>query len=198
MTQGRLLVADDEAAIRESLGEVLREEGYEVTEAVDGSAAIAALEAQEFDLVISDLRMPGADGIEVLRRTRELAPQTLVILMTAHATVETAVEALRQGAQDYLLKPLIFEDVLRKMRRLLDYKQLAWEAQILRREVDSPLDFDNLIGKSRAMAEIATLIRKVAPTNSTVLITGESGVGKEVVARAIHHFSEQRDSSSSP
>ena len=193
MTQGRLLVADDEAAIRESLSEVLREEGYEVTEAVDGSSAIAALQAREFDLVIADLRMPGADGIEVLRRTREWAPQTLVILVTAYATLETAVEALRQGAHDYIIKPLIFEDVLGKVRRLLDYKQLAWEAQILRREVESRFDFENLIGKSRAMAEIATLIRKVAPTNSTVLVTGESGVGKEVVARAIHHFSEQRD-----
>jgi two-component system response regulator PilR (NtrC family) len=193
MTQGRLLVADDEAAIRESLSEVLREEGYEVTEAVDGSAAIAALQAREFDLVIADLRMPGADGIEVLRRTREWAPQTLVILVTAYATLETAVEALRQGAHDYIIKPLIFEDVLGKVRRLLDFKQLAWEAQILRREVESRFDFENLIGKSRAMAEIAMLIRKVAPTNSTVLVTGESGVGKEVVARAIHHFSEQRD-----
>jgi two-component system response regulator PilR (NtrC family) len=193
MTQGRLLVADDESAIRESLSEVLREEGYEVTEAVDGSAAIAALQTREFDLVIADLRMPGADGIEVLRRTREWAPQTLVILVTAYATLETAVEALRQGAHDYIIKPLIFEDVLGKVRRLLDYKQLAWEAQILRREVESRFDFENLIGKSRAMAEIAMLIRKVAPTNSTVLVTGESGVGKEVVARAIHHFSEQRD-----
>jgi len=193
MTQGRLLVADDEAAIRESLSEVLREEGYEVTEAVDGSSAIAALQAREFDLVIADLRMPGADGIEVLRRTRDWAPQTLVILVTAYATLETAVEALRQGAHDYIIKPLIFEDVLGKVRRLLDYKQLAWEAQVLRREVESRFDFENLIGKSRAMAEIATLIRKVAPTNSTVLVTGESGVGKEVVARAIHHFSEQRD-----
>ena len=193
MTQGRLLVADDEAAIRESLSEVLREEGYEVTEAVDGSAAIAALQAREFDLVIADLRMPGADGIEVLRRTREWAPQTLVILVTAYATLETAVEALRQGAHDYIITPLIFEDVLGKVRRLLDFKQLAWEAQILRREVESRFDFENLIGKSRAMAEIAMLIRKVAPTNSTVLVTGESGVGKEVVARAIHHFSEQRD-----
>jgi CheY-like chemotaxis protein len=107
MTQGRLLVADDEAAIRESLSEVLREEGYEVTEAPDGAAAIAAVQSREFDLVIADLRMPGADGIEVLRRTRELAPQTLVILVTAYATLETAVEALRQGAHDYIIKPLI-------------------------------------------------------------------------------------------
>lgn len=193
MTQGTLLVADDEAAIRESLSEVLRDEGYEVIEAADGAEAIAALQARELDLVIADLRMPGADGIEVLRRAREIAPQTLVILVTAYASLETAVEALRQGAHDYIIKPLIFEDVLGKIRRLLDYKQLAWEAQVLRREVEARFDFENFVGKSRAMADIATLIRKVAPTNSTVLITGESGVGKEVVARAIHHFSEQHD-----
>jgi len=193
MTQGTILVADDEAAIRESLSEVLREEKYEVVEAADGLGAIQALQERDFDLVIADLRMPGADGIEVLRRTREQAPQTLVILVTAYASLETAVEALRQGAHDYIIKPLIFEDVLGKVRRLLDYKQLAWEAQILRREVEARFDFENIVGKSRAMADIMTLIRKVAPTNTTVLVTGESGVGKEVVARAIHHFSEQRD-----
>jgi DNA-binding NtrC family response regulator len=137
--------------------------------------------------------MPGADGIEVLRRCRALAPQTLVILVTAYASLETAVEALRQGAHDYIIKPLILEDVIGKVRRLLSLKQLAWEAQVLRREVESRFDFENLVGKSRVMADIMTLIRKVAPTNSTVLVTGESGVGKEVVARAIHHFSEQRD-----
>jgi len=193
MTKGTLLVADDEAAIRESLSEMLREEGYEVIEAADGEAAIAALGSRDFDLVIADLRMPGAGGLDVLRRTREIAPQTLVILVTAYASLETAVAALRQGAHDYIMKPLIFEDVLGKVRRLLGLKQLAWEAQVLRRKVESGFDFENLVGKSRVMAEIMTLIRKVAPTNSTVLVTGESGVGKEVVARAIHHFSEQRD-----
>jgi DNA-binding NtrC family response regulator len=193
MTQGTLLVADDEAAIRESLSEVLREEGYDVVEAVDGLEAINALQARDFDLVIADLRMPGADGLEVLRRTREVAPQTLVILVTAYASLETAVEALRQGAHDYIMKPLIFEDVLGKVRRLIDYKQLAWEAQVLRHEVEAAFDFESLVGKSRVMGEITTLVRKVAPTNSTVLITGESGVGKEVVARTVHHFSEQRD-----
>jgi two-component system response regulator PilR (NtrC family) len=193
MSQGTLLVADDEAAIRESLSEVLREEKYEVVEAGDGLEAISALQQRDFDLVIADLRMPGADGIEVLRRCRALAPQTLVILVTAYASLETAVEALRQGAHDYIIKPLILEDVIGKVRRLLSLKQLAWEAQVLRREVESRFDFENLVGKSRVMADIMTLIRKVAPTNSTVLVTGESGVGKEVVARAIHHFSEQRD-----
>ncbi len=192
-SKGAILVAEDEATIRESLSEVLKDEGYAVTAAADGTAALAALHEQEFDLVISDLRMPGADGLTILTQTRELAPQTLVLLMTAHATVETAIEALQRGAQDYLLKPLIFDDVLHKIDHLLRHRQVAWENQLLRGQVARLWDFDNLIGRSAAMREVMHLVQRVAPTKSTVLITGESGAGKEVVARAIHHFSDQRD-----
>jgi DNA-binding NtrC family response regulator len=191
--RGNILVADDEAAVRESLAGVLRDEGYQVTAAADGSAAVAGIDAQDFDLVLTDLRMPGADGLAVLRHTREVSPQTLVLLMTAHATVETAVEALQRGAQDYLLKPIIFEDVLHKIDHLLRHRQVAWENQLLRSQVDRQWDFENLVGRSAAMREVMKLVRRVAPTSSTVLITGESGVGKEVVARAIHHYSELRD-----
>jgi DNA-binding NtrC family response regulator len=192
-SKGSVLVAEDETAIRESLTEVLRDEGYAVTPTADGGAAIAALDQQEFDLVISDLRMPGADGLTVLSHTREVAPQALVLLMTAHATVETAIEALQRGAQDYLLKPLVFDDVLHKIDHLLRHRQVAWENQLLRNQVARHWDFDNLIGRSGAMRQVMHLVQRVAPTKSTVLITGESGAGKEVVARAIHHFSEQRD-----
>jgi DNA-binding NtrC family response regulator len=192
-TRGNILVADDEEAVRESLAEVLREEGYEVTAVADGSAAIEALHQQDFDLVVSDIRMPNADGLAVLRHAREAAPQTLVLLMTAHATVETAVEAIRRGAQDYLLKPVIFDDVLHKIDHLLQHRQMAWENQLLRSQVDRQWDFENLVGRSAAMREVMNLVRRVAPTPSTVLITGESGVGKEVVARAVHHFSEYRE-----
>lgn len=192
-TRGNILVAEDEQAVRESLAEVLREEGYEVVAVADGTEALRALEEREFDLVLSDIRMPGADGLEVLQRTREIAPQTLVLLMTAHATVETAVEAIRRGAQDYLLKPIIFDDLLHKIDHLLTHRQIAWENQMLRSQVERQWDFDSLVGRSAAMREVMELVRRVAPTPSTVLITGESGVGKEVVARAIHHFSEYRD-----
>ncbi|GIW45078.1 MAG: sigma-54-dependent Fis family transcriptional regulator [Candidatus Binatia bacterium] len=191
--KGRILVAEDEAAVRESLAEVLREEGYDVLAVSDGTAALRALEDSEFDLILSDIRMPGADGLEVLRRSREIAPQTLVLLMTAHATVETAVEAIRRGAQDYLLKPIIFDDLLHKIDHLLTHRRIAWENQLLRSQVERQWDFENLVGRSAAMREVMELVRRVAPTPSTVLITGESGVGKEVVARAIHHFSEYRD-----
>ncbi|GBD25525.1 Transcriptional regulatory protein ZraR [bacterium HR30] len=191
--KGAILVAEDEAAVLESLSEVLREEGYEVVAVSDGTAALQALEEREFDLILSDIRMPGADGLQVLRRAREIAPQTLVLLMTAHATVETAVEAIRRGAQDYLLKPIIFDDLLHKIDHLLTHRRIAWENQLLRSQVERQWDFENLVGRSAAMREVMELVRRVAPTPSTVLITGESGVGKEVVARAIHHFSEYRD-----
>jgi two-component system response regulator PilR (NtrC family) len=192
-SRGSILIAEDEEGVRDSLLQVLGEEGYDVVAAADGSAAIAALGTREFDLVLSDLRMPGADGLQVLRHVRENAPQALVLLMTAHATVDTAVEALRGGAQDYLLKPVLFDDLLHKIERLLERRQLAWENQFLRGEVARHWDFENLVGRSSAMREVMNLIRRVAPVSSTVLITGESGVGKEVVARAIHHFSDRRD-----
>jgi DNA-binding NtrC family response regulator len=134
--------------------------------------------------------MPGADGLAVLRRAREISPQTLVLVMTAHGSVDTAVEALRSGATDYILKPVVFDDLLAKVERLLEYRQLVWQAQMLRREVEARYDFEGLIGQSRAMREVFELLKKVAPTQSTVLITGESGTGKEVVARAVHHFSQ--------
>src|SRR5437773_3611877 len=185
-----ILVADDEPGVRESLGEVLRDAGYAVQTAADGAAALAALERDDFAVVITDLRMPGADGLAVLRRAREISPQTLVVVMTAHGSVETAVEALRAGATDYLLKPVVFDDLLAKVAHLLEYRQLVWQAQMLRREVEARYDFEGLIGTGPAMREVFELIKEVALTQSTVLVTGESGTGKEVVARAIHHFSE--------
>jgi two-component system response regulator PilR (NtrC family) len=185
-----VLVADDEAGVRESLAEVLRDAGYVVETAVDGSAALAALDTNDFAVVITDLRMPGADGLDVLRKLREVAPQTVPLVMTAHGSVESAVEALRAGAADYILKPIVFDDVLAKIGRVLEHRQLAWQTQMLRREVERHFDFDHLIGKSAPMQEVFHLARKVAPTQTTVLITGDSGTGKEVVARAIHYYSQ--------
>jgi two-component system response regulator PilR (NtrC family) len=185
-----ILVADDEPGVRESLAEVLRDAGYDVQVAADGDAALAALETRDFAVVLTDLRMPGADGLAVLRRAREVSPQTLVLVMTAHGGVDTAVEALRNGATDYILKPVVFDDLLAKVDRLLEHRQLVWQAQMLRREVEGQYDFDGLVGHSGAMREVFALIEKVAPTHSTVLITGESGTGKEVVARAIHRLSQ--------
>ncbi|MGE0824857.1 MAG: sigma-54-dependent transcriptional regulator [Candidatus Binatia bacterium] len=191
--RGTVLIADDEALARQSLTDLLREDGYQVYEAADGNAALQLIEEIDVDLVISDLKMPGADGLQVLTKIRDSYPQTMVILMTAYASVDTVVDALRLGAQDYLLKPLLLDDVLNKVHRLMEYKEQAWEIQMLRREVARHVDFESLVGRSPAMKEIFALIAKVAPTNATVLITGESGVGKEVVARLLHSLSAQND-----
>lgn len=190
---GAILVAEDQDTARESLCELLREEGYQVYEALDGDAALKLVEEVDLDIILADLRMPGKDGIEILKSAREISPQTLVIIMTAHATVDTAVEALRLGAQDYILKPLVFEDVLRRINHLMEHRSLAWEIQMLRREVNRHFVSDQPVGRTKAMEGILNLIEKVAPTPATVMITGESGVGKEVVARTIHHSSPRRD-----
>ena len=185
-----ILVADDEPGIRESLAEVLRDAGYRVETAADGTAALAALETNDFSIIVTDLRMPGSDGLSVLKRAHEVSPQTIVIIMTAHASVDTAVDALRAGAVDYVLKPVIFDELLAKIARALDHRQAIWEAQHLRQEAERRYDFAQLVGKGPQMSAVFQLITKVAPTQSTVLITGESGTGKEVVARAIHHYSQ--------
>jgi DNA-binding NtrC family response regulator len=189
---GTILVAEDEGLSRKNLCRVLAEEGHRVYEAEDGRSALQHIENIDFDLVLTDLRMPGLDGMEVLKRVKEVSPQTLVVLMTAFASVDTAVEALRLGAQDYILKPIVVEDVLRRVQRLMEQRSLAWEIQMLRREINREIGGE-IVGRSRAIQDIVSLIDKVAQTQSTVLITGESGVGKEVVARAIHLRSGRRE-----
>jgi len=153
-----ILVADDEPGIRTSLAEVLRDAGYRVETAADGAAALAALETNDFSAIVTDLRMPGADGLTILKRAREVSPQTIVILMTAHASIETAVDALRQGAMDYVLKPVIFDDLLGKIGRALEHRQAVWEAQQLRHESEQRYDFAQLLGKGR---EFLPVIDKV-------------------------------------
>ncbi len=193
-TKARILIADDETGVRESLAEVFREEGYEVIQAVDGSSALEMIEKHNLDVVISDLKMPGADGLEVLQRTREISPQTMVLIMTAHATMDSAIVALRRGAHDYFLKPINFDDALHKVEALLRHRQTAWENQFLRREANRTWNFDHVVSRSGAMQDVMERVRKVAQTPTTVLITGDSGVGKEVVARAVHHSSDRRES----
>ena len=190
MLSGRILVADDEPLVRENLGKVFRQAGYDVTTVASGDQALAALmNGGGYDIVLSDITMPGADGLTVLRHAQEIAPQTFVILVTGNGTLETAIEALRLGAYDYILKPFAVDEVLAKVARLMELRQLAWERQILRREVDGRHDFEQMvIGRSSATRNIVETIQKVAPTPSPVLVTGESGVGKEIVARAVHHY----------
>jgi two-component system response regulator PilR (NtrC family) len=191
--KARILVVDDERAIRDLLSEALREAGYEVLSAGGGEEASAILREENVRIAICDIKMPGMDGLELLRHIRDVSPETVVILITAYASVETAVNALRSGAFDYFLKPLIFEDIIAKISRIDEYLKVKRENQNLRQEVETQYDFQNMIAKSRSMDAVFGMIRKVSATASNVLITGESGTGKEMIARAIHFNSPVRE-----
>lgn len=182
----RILVVDDEELIRETLAEYLTQEGYKVTACASGEQALGEAERQPFAIALCDVQLPGIDGLELLERLQQLSPGTSVVLITAFATVENAVEAFQRGAHDYLMKPIILDEVLEKIRRLEAVRELAQENQWLRRELNRALPPAQIVGNSPALAPVFELIRKVAMTKSTVLITGESGTGKELVARAIH------------
>jgi two-component system response regulator PilR (NtrC family) len=188
----RILVVDDEQIIRESLGFVLKKEGYQVEEAPNGKEALAKQEARPFDVVISDIEMPEMRGMELLEHITKRTPQTFVIMITAFASIETAVAALRKGAYDYVLKPIDFDDILHRIRKLLDHRALSLENSLLRQEINRTYDFDQIIGQSQSMRNVFQIIRTVAESDGTVLITGKSGTGKELVARAIHYNSTRR------
>ena len=189
----RILVAEDEPVLRENQCEFLRRAGYHVTGVADGEEALKLLLTRDFPVLITDIRMPKLDGIGLLKRVVRQCPQTSVLVTTAYASVETAVEALRHGAYDYLLKPVMIEDLLQKVKNLLSYNALKDEVTRLRRDLQQRLGFGGIIGESTQIRQIFGLIEKVAPTRSTVLVTGESGTGKELVARAIHDHSEVAD-----
>ena len=185
-SRGRILIVDDEEVIAATLKEFLQGEKFEVAVACDLSRALAQVEAFEPEIVLCDVQLPGADGITVLNRTLQLRPETLFIMITAYATVENAVAAFQRGAHDYLMKPVLFEDLTARIGRLMRYRKLLKENQALRRQLHSRADVDTLVGESPSIKAVKTLIRKVAPTRTTVLVTGESGTGKELVARALH------------
>jgi DNA-binding NtrC family response regulator len=186
--RGRILIVDDEAVIAATLKEFLQGEGFDVASAGDLPSALAQVEAFEPEIVLCDVQLPGADGITVLNRTLQVRPETLFIMITAYATVENAVAAFQLGAHDYLMKPVLFEDLLARIVRLISFRRLLQENQALRRQLHTQADLDSLVGESPAIKAVKNLIRKVGPTRTTVLITGESGTGKELVARALHAF----------
>ena len=189
----RILIADDEKAIRESLKMVLEEEGYSPDIAQDGTEALEKIKSSDFDIVISDIKMPNVDGIELMNQAAKLSPNTFFIIMTAYASVKTAIDAMRAGAFDYLIKPIEFDDLLLRVKRLVDYKKISLENKLLRQRVSAEAGFQNIIGKSDAMKEVFELITQVAQTNSNVLVYGKSGTGKELVAKAIHFNSYRKD-----
>ena len=172
---------------------VLRREGHHVRLAEDGPSAVAELEREAIDVLISDIKMPGMSGVDVLREAKRIDPDIVGIMMTAYASTETAVEALRLGAYDYLTKPFDVEELKAKVRNALERRTLRQENVLLKRALRSSSAFSNIIGRSKAMQDVFDLVETVAPTNSTILVTGESGTGKELVARAVHTNSLRRD-----
>src|SRR5262245_53089538 len=180
-----ILVVDDELLIRETLAEYLEQQGFTVSVCGDGETALAFAAERRFDVALCDVQLPGIDGLELLERLLRVSPQTFVLLITAYATVENAVEAFQRGAHDYLMKPILLDEVLNKIRRLLAYRDLFLENQWLRRELNRAHEPGQIVGRGAAMQRVFEMVRKVAPTPSTVLLVGESGTGKELVARAI-------------
>jgi two-component system response regulator PilR (NtrC family) len=187
-----ILVVDDEASMREFLEILLAKQGHRVRTAADPAGALARLGEAEADLVITDLRLGADSGLDVLRRVKELSPTTEVVVVTAFATTENAVQAMKLGAYDYVLKPFKVDELRIVVEKALEHRSLLQENRVLRRVGKPRLVAPEIIGHSAATEEVRALVEKVAPTRTTVLVTGESGVGKEVVARAIHDRSDRR------
>lgn len=188
-----ILVIDDEKSMRDFLAIMLKREGYQVNVAEDGKAAFQAINKNVFDVVISDIRLPDMNGIEILKHCKKVSPETDFILITAYASTETAVEAVKIGAADYIYKPFDIDEMKIILRRCISKKQLERENVYLKKSVERQFQFENIIGASPKMQLIFELIRKISGTNSTILISGESGTGKELVAKAIHYNSLRKD-----
>ncbi len=187
----RILVVDDERSMREFVSILLKKQGYDVDLADSGENAFAKIDDEDYDLILTDLKMPGASGLDVLAYTKKRDPSVQVILMTAYATSDTAVEAMKRGARDYVTKPFKVEELLVQVDKALEIRELERENFYLKQELAGRNRLDRLVGKSGAMKQVYDMVLRVAPTRTTVLITGESGTGKELVARAIHTNSDR-------
>ncbi len=188
----RIMVVDDEKVVRESLSIWLQKSGYDVVPVEGGQQALDLLDREEWDILLVDLKMPRVDGLKVLRKTLETKTDIPVIIFTAYATVETAVEAMRAGAYDYLVKPIDPDVLAMKVEKIVERQNLARENLVLRKKIDSLCQFDEIIGNSKPMQNLLDLVGSVADSDATVLVTGESGTGKELIARAIHRNSQRR------
>jgi two-component system response regulator PilR (NtrC family) len=189
----KILVVDDEEIIRDSLFYILEKEGYQVDKAENGKIALEKIIANHYDLVITDIEMPLMKGTELLEKIKTIDFQTSVIIITAFGSLDTAISALRNGASDYILKPVEFDELLIKAKRLFEIKDLLTENKVLREEIHRQYDFENIVGKSTSIKKIYEMIDAVAETDSTVLISGNSGTGKELVARALHYKSNRKN-----
>src|SRR5512132_1619683 len=188
---GRILVADDHDSLRRGIARALSEAHHEVDEAPNGNVAIEKLHEGQYDVVLSDLKMGGSDGMDVLRTARQLQPSTAIILMTAFGTVHTAVEAMKIGAFDYVQKPFEIEEMELKVEKALEHRRLKHEIEYLRHTQQDIYDFDRIVGASGALQSVLAVVKKVAKSNTTVLVRGETGTGKELLAGAIHHNSHR-------
>jgi len=193
MKTERILVVDDERSMREFLEIMLTKEGYEVRTAANGKEALALVEKELFDLAILDIRMPKMDGIKTLGHLKEISPETVVLMITAYASTDTAIQAMKQGAYDYITKPFKVEEIKMTIHKALEKKSLQAENTLLRRVIKDTYGLGNIIGKSERMREIFDLVNKVSLTKTNVLLSGESGTGKELVAKAIHYDSARKD-----
>ena len=189
----RILVVDDEKSMQEFLEILLRREGYDVAVCGSANEAILALESDDFDLVLSDIQMPGMTGLELLDHVKSASPDTLLVLITAYGTTESAVEAMKLGAYDYLTKPCSVDEIRLVVEKALEKRDLSSENVRLRRRLSEQTPLPAVLGKSHEMVEVSTLVRQVAPTKTNLLITGESGTGKDLIARAVHSLSDRSD-----
>jgi two-component system response regulator AtoC len=187
----RILVVDDEEQMRDLLAKVLERKGFQASVCGDGTEALAFLEKEPVDLVVTDVRMPGLGGMEALRAVKELNPDIVVIIMTAFGSIDQAVQAVKEGAYDYINKPFKIDEMLLTIEKALDERRLRHEVSTLRQELHTRYHFENLIGKSRPMQEVFGLIEQVAGSRSTVMVYGKSGTGKELVAKAVHYNSQR-------
>ena len=187
----KILVVDDELSIVEVLKTILKRNGYEVSATDNGVKALEILKTEQFELLISDIRMKPMDGLELLSKAKEMQPGLSVIMMTAYATIETAVETMKSGAYDYVCKPFKVDELLLTVERAINYHKILSENQQLKQTLKTKYHFENLIGDSAQMQEVYSIIKKVARTDTTVLIRGESGTGKELVSKAIHYSSSR-------
>lgn len=193
MANENILVIDDSPDILTQFASFLKEEGFEVDTALDGPTAISKIDKKFFDLILTDLKMPGMDGMEVLRYVQENSPDSICIILTGYGTVKNAVEAIKLGAFDYLTKLIKFDEILITLKRALEYRNLRRENINLKSQLKKKYRFENIIGDSDKMQKIFEVIEKVADSDSTILILGESGTGKELIAKAIHYNSYRRD-----
>jgi len=189
----RILIVEDERNMREVLSMLLEGEGYTVGAASDGLEGMQMIERDIYDLVITDIKMPGANGFEVLKRAQEVSPETIVIMITAFGTIESGIEAMKLGAYDYIHKPFKIDEIRLIVKNAVDKHRLKTEVALLRENVRSAFEIENIIGKSESMQKVLNLVPKVAANNSNVLVTGESGTGKELIARALHNLSPRSE-----